>query len=180
MVAAAAQCDHTGKTVGMCMCEADGVVAAGREGPDAYFVFGNGGLGLDPIQQTAPLSVGGCRVGGCGGRVAGTRDLDDDGADAVLTPSFHPDGELGAVTVQTGHDEDHGSGIRFAGIRRKKMVDWDVLSFAFDGVFVWDLNLVDGVFAKAAKTCQTCALAQWLGNTYPRPLIQAFLPSCQA
>ena len=60
------------------------------------------------------------------------------------------------------------------------MVDGDVLAFSFNAVGVWDFDFVDGVFAESVTYRQKYSSEGHRRYAYPRPLMQAFLPSCQA
>jgi hypothetical protein len=106
VVSTSAQRNDTGKTLSMRVSKTNGVKAAGGKSPHAHFCRGNLWLRGDPVEQRRPLAIGRCRVRGCGGRVAGAGDFDDDAADALVPEAFHPHAEFGAVAVQTCHYED--------------------------------------------------------------------------
>lgn len=70
-----------------------------------------------------------------------------------MTPAFLPDGEFGAVAVETGHDENEGGGVRGGGGGGKLVVDWDFGAVAACGVGVGDFDFNDFVFTEAGWVC---------------------------
>jgi len=66
-----------------------------------------------------------------------------------LAPALHPGAELGAVAVETGHDDNEGcGGLAAVGV---EVIGGDFLAFAFDGVCVRDLDFYDWVLTKAGE-----------------------------
>ena len=152
MVASTPQRHHPGEAVWMGVREPDPIIAACTKRPhrDPFAVHAL--LLLHPVQQARPLAIRGLGVVFQGGGVAGSGDFDDDAGDAVAPPAFHPDGELGAVAVEAGHDDEKRDWARGAGGVGKEVEDGDVGPFALDGVGVRDEYFVDGVFAES-ETC---------------------------
>jgi len=105
VVRSAAERDYACQAVGMRVREPNRVVAACGERPYADARVIDAVLGVEPVEEAAPLAVGRGRVVCFGGRVAGAWDLDYDRGDTIAAPAFHPDGEFGSVAVEAGHDE---------------------------------------------------------------------------
>ena len=96
--------DRRKNSIFMRMRKTNGVVSTSRETPVDDLLIVDLWLLVNPVEQTTPLSVGARDVAGEGGRVAGPRDLDNDGRDTLLAPAFLPARELGAVPVEAGED----------------------------------------------------------------------------
>ena len=108
ILAPAAQRNNTRQLVLVRMRHPDGVIPARRKRPDSHLLRVDGLLLLYPVEQGAVQAVRGGRVVGSGRAVAGTRDLEHEGCDTELAPALHPYGELGAVSIQAGEDNDEG------------------------------------------------------------------------
>ena len=141
--------DHTSQLVMMRMCHPDGVETTGTERPVHNLILLDAFLLGDPLEHARPLTVGTLGVHWCCGRVSCSRDFKDKGCDTNLAPALHPGAELGAVAVETGHDDNEGcGGLAAVGV---EVIGGDFLAFAFDGVCVRDLDFYDWVLTKAGE-----------------------------
>jgi hypothetical protein len=98
----------------------------------------------DPLQQAREQPVRARRVPGVGGAVPRARDLEADEGDVVAAPALGPDGELGAVAVEAGDDDDGGDRAVCGGAGGELVVDGDGVAFVGEAVVVRNEDLVDG------------------------------------
>ena len=150
IMAPAPQRHHARKPIRMRMRQPNRIVPPGRKRPHNQLLAVDALLRIDPVEQARVLPVRALRVVRQRGGVAGPGDLEDDGADALLAPAFHPHGQLGAVAVQARHDDDDGRGGGGGRGLGQQVVDGDVGALALDGVDVRDQDLLDRVLAQSA------------------------------
>lgn len=139
---------NTSQLASMCVCHTDSVISTRAVRPHDLLLLINTLLLFNPVEQAAPLPVRALGVFRRSRRVTSARDFDNQTCAASAAPALHPYAELGAVAVETGYNNDEWDGFGGGGAFGQVVVDRDCGAFAFNGVFMGDLDFFHGVFAE--------------------------------
>lgn len=145
----ASLCDHTLQLARVRMRHSNGVVASCAERPHHLLRLIDPLLLFNPVEHAIPHALGRRWIHWCGRIVTSARNLDDHAGAALAPPSLDPHGQLSAVTIEASDDDNQWDGRGRGSVRREVIIDREDLAVGGLRMRMWDLDLLDWVFAKA-------------------------------